>query len=125
MGKPILRASLPIQSLPQNNLLNSATFVPYYAKESSARFFSYKKFERLFSVNALALKYVNRAGIRKRGACNLFRHSTATPIHENSADIRYVQEMLGHADNSTTHVYTHVTVNKLRDVYKKTHPAVG
>lgn len=71
----------------------------------------------------LASKYVKRAGINKKGACNLFRHSTATLMHENGADIRHVQEMLGHADISTTQVYTHVTINKLREVYGKTHPA--
>lgn len=71
----------------------------------------------------LASKYVKRAGIDKKGACNLFRHSTATLMHENGADIRHVQEMLGHADISTTQVYTHVTINKLREVYGETHPA--
>lgn len=72
----------------------------------------------------LASKYVKRAGIDKRGACNLFRHSTATLMHENGADIRHVQEMLGHADISTTQVYTHVTINKLKEVYYQTHPSV-
>lgn len=71
----------------------------------------------------IASKYVKRAGIDKRGACNLFRHSTATLMHENGADIRYVQEMLGHADISTTQVYTHVAIKRLREVYRNTHPA--
>lgn len=68
-------------------------------------------------------KYVKRAGVMKRGACNLFRHSTATLMHENGADLRHIQEMLGHADISTTQIYTHVTIRKLREVYVKTHPA--
>lgn len=71
----------------------------------------------------LASKYVKRAGIDKKGSCNLFRHSTATLMHENGADIRHVQEMLGHADISTTQIYTHVTINKLKEVYYQTHPA--
>jgi len=71
----------------------------------------------------LASTYVKRAGIEKRGACNLFRHGTATLMHENGADIRHVQEMLGHADISTTQIYTHVMINKLREVYDETHPA--
>jgi len=77
----------------------------------------------IFFVFSITSKYVKRAGIKKQGACNLFRHSTATLMHENGADIRHVQEMLGHADISTTQVYTHVTINKLKDVYKQTHPA--
>lgn len=71
----------------------------------------------------IASKYVKRAGIKKRGACNLFRHATATLMHEAGADLRHVQEMLGHADISTTQIYTHVTIRKLREVYAQTHPA--
>lgn len=67
--------------------------------------------------------YVKAAGIHHQGACKLFRHSTATLMHENGADLRYIQEMLGHADISTTQIYTHVTINRLREVYAKTHPA--
>ena len=54
----------------------------------------------------------------------MFRHTTATEMLENGADIRHIQEQLGHADISTTQVYTHVTVKQLREVYKNTHPAV-
>ena len=78
---------------------------------------------REHQLTRIVSKYVRRAGIRKPGACNLFRHSTATLMHENGADIRVVQDMLGHADISTTQVYTHVAINKLREVYAATHPA--
>lgn len=71
----------------------------------------------------MAAKYVQRSGVSKTGACNLFRHSTATLMHENGADLRHVQEMLGHADISTTQVYTHVTITKLKEIYRQTHPA--
>ncbi|MDR7123096.1 tyrosine-type recombinase/integrase [Rheinheimera soli] len=74
-------------------------------------------------LSALAAKYVRLAGIGKRGACNLYRHTTATLMLEYGADIRHVQEMLGHASISTTQVYTHVAIGKLKDVYAKTHPA--
>ena len=63
-----------------------------------------------------------RSGIDKPGACHLFRHSMATHMLENDADLRYIQSMLGHATIATTQIYTHVAIKKLRDVYSKTHP---
>lgn len=68
-------------------------------------------------------KYVKLVGIKKRGACNLFRHSTATLMLDNGADLRHVQEMMGHAEISTTQIYTHVAIGKLKEVYGRTHPA--
>ena len=68
-------------------------------------------------------KYVRRAGIDKPGACHLFRHAAATLMLDAGADIRHVQEMLGHADISTTQIYTHVAIKQLAKVYNRTHPA--
>ncbi|MBN8458335.1 MAG: tyrosine-type recombinase/integrase [Verrucomicrobia bacterium] len=65
---------------------------------------------------------MKRAGIVKPGACHLFRHSCATDMHRNGADIRYVQEMLGHARMETTQIYTHVNVAALARVHARTHP---
>ena len=67
--------------------------------------------------------YVDRAELGKSGACHLFRHTLATVMLENGADIRYIQEMLGHAELSTTEIYTQVSVRKLCEVYLATHPA--
>ncbi len=63
-----------------------------------------------------------RAGIPKRGACHLFRHTAATLMLENGADVRYIQEMLGHANLATTQIYTHVSITKLRQIHAATHP---
>jgi integrase/recombinase XerD len=71
----------------------------------------------------LVANCIQGAGVRQSGSCHLFRHSMATLMHENGADIRYIQEMLGHASIATTQVYTHVTVPRLREVYRSTHPA--
>jgi integrase/recombinase XerD len=56
--------------------------------------------------------YVDAAQIGKRGACHLFRHTMATIMLENGADIRFIQEMLGHGELSTTQIYTQVSIKK-------------
>ena len=61
--------------------------------------------------------------IGKTGACHLFRHTMATLMLEGGADIRYIQQMLGHAELSTTEIYTHVSIRMLKQVHTATHPA--
>lgn len=67
-------------------------------------------------------KYVERSGVAKKGACHLFRHTMATLMLEGGADVRYVQEMLGHAKLETTQLYTQVSIHKLREIHAATHP---
>jgi integrase/recombinase XerD len=67
--------------------------------------------------------YVTRANLGKSGSCHLFRHTMATLMLEGGADIRHVQEMLGHADIKTTQVYTQVSIQKLKAIHDATHPA--
>jgi len=68
-------------------------------------------------------RYVKRADIGKTGSCHLFRHTMATLMLENGADIRFIQAMLGHAELSTTQVYTQVGIRQLKQIHTMTHPA--
>jgi len=71
----------------------------------------------------LTRRYIEAAGITKKGACHLFRHAMATQMLENGADVRFIQEMLGHANLDTTQIYTHVSIGKLQALHAATHPA--
>jgi integrase/recombinase XerD len=66
-------------------------------------------------------KRLQQAGIEGQGGCHLFRHACATHMLENGADIRFIQALLGHEDLSSTQIYTHVVIEKLRAVHAATY----
>ncbi len=80
--------------------------------------------ERLIErgVQKILEKYTNIAGIDKRVHPHLLRHTFATHLLDGGADLRVVQELLGHADLSSTQIYTHVTISQARKVYLAAHP---
>ncbi|MEW8029208.1 MAG: site-specific tyrosine recombinase XerC [Candidatus Thiodiazotropha sp.] len=75
------------------------------------------------SLSSLVRNYIDKAHIGKRGSCHLFRHTLATLMLENGADIRFIQAMLGHVKLDTTQIYTQVSIKKLKEVHTLTHPA--
>lgn len=70
----------------------------------------------------LVREYIEKAKIGKTGSCHLFRHTMATLMLENGADIRFIQAMLGHSSLTSTELYTHVSIRKLKDIHTATHP---
>lgn len=112
----------------------ACTWIEQYLKQSRPLLFGRFSANTLFldqcglkfrghQLSRIASKYIRLSGLKRRGSCSLFRHTAATLMHENGADLRYVQELLGHASIATTQIYTHVTISRLREVYAKTHPA--
>lgn len=70
----------------------------------------------------LVRHYVEAADLGKRGSCHLLRHTMATLMLEGGADIRFIQAMLGHAELSTTQIYTQVSIRMLKQIHTATHP---
>ena len=67
-------------------------------------------------------EHVDAAKLTKRGSCHLFRHTMATLMLENGADIRFIQAMLGHVSLNTTQIYTQVSIRQLKAIHTATHP---
>jgi integrase/recombinase XerD len=77
----------------------------------------------LTRITQLVRNYVAAARIGKMGSCHMFRHTMATLMLENGADVRVIQQLLGHAKLETTQIYTQVSIRMLKRVHDRTHPA--
>jgi integrase/recombinase XerD len=74
------------------------------------------------ALGALVEKYAKRAGVKKHVTCHLWRHSCATHLVKNQANLRHVQEILGHRSLATTERYLHLTITDLKEAHRKHHP---
>jgi len=90
---------------------NSALFLNRYGQRLPER-----------SVQRILEEYTKRAGLNKRVHPHMLRHTFATHLLDGGADLRVVQELLGHARLSSTQIYTHVTKSQARKVYLSAHP---
>ena len=83
-----------------------------------------KKNDKLYPrlVYRIVNKYLSKVSDIKKKSPHILRHSAATHMLDNGADLRAVKEILGHENLSTTQIYTHVSIERLKSTYKKSHP---
>ena len=75
------------------------------------------------TLSQMVTRYIKKADIGRGGSCHLLRHTCATHMLEGGADIRYIQQLLGHAKLNTTAIYTETSIGKLQEIHAKSHPA--
>ena len=111
---------MAIQNYSPKTVDNWRTYMRYFVQWAQERGLHYPTPNRL---SQLVRDYIDAPELGKRGSCHLFRHTCATLMMEGGADIRFIQQLLGHAELSTTQIYTQVSIQQLKQVHSVTHPA--
>jgi integrase/recombinase XerC len=104
--------------------LDQATTIWGHTSRGTTPLFRNKRGEPITprSIERMMKKYLAEAGLSSEFSPHALRHSFATHLLDAGADLRSVQELLGHASISTTQIYTHVTIERLKEVYRRSHP---
>ena len=117
IGKPALdaiRDYLPIRAKLAGTKSSNRLFLTYHGKDFDTN-----------QLNVILMRYINLIAREKGYSPHAIRHSFATHLLSRGADLRAIQELLGHANLSTTEIYTHVSLEDIKDAYKKGHPRSG
>jgi len=112
----------------------AAYWVEHYLRETRPRLCLDTRTQALFLtgyggpfnpdvVSRMVSAWMEQAGLPKKGSCHLLRHTCATHMLEGGADIRYIQQLLGHEKLDTTAIYTEVSIKQLQEVHARCHPA--
>lgn len=123
-GKGGKERIVPVGRDAKQAVLRYLAAVRQFDGKTANLFTGLKRSERLTrqAVWQMVRRYARQARIRKKITPHTFRHSFATHLLEGGADLRVVQELLGHADILTTQIYTHITRDRLKSVYEQFHP---
>ncbi|MCD4820417.1 MAG: tyrosine recombinase [Candidatus Cloacimonetes bacterium] len=125
MGKGMKERIVPIGKIASSSIKKYFKIrSKFVSKDSSETFFLSKSGKKLTpdELREILNNYIRLIAKTKGYSPHSIRHSFATHLLSNGADLRAVQEMLGHSNLSTTEIYTHLSIKDLKDVYEKTHP---
>jgi integrase/recombinase XerD len=117
----------------QNKGLRAIDWLERYLKEVRPRLCLDTRTQALFLtgygeafnpdvVSRMVTTWLKQAGLKREGCCHVLRHSCATHMLENGADIRFIQQLLGHEKLDTTAIYTEVSIKQLQEVHARCHP---
>lgn len=123
-GKGKKERMVPLGSYAIRAIENYLDLVPMEKTEGATPLFINRSKTRLTdrSVRRVLLKYARRAALKKEISPHTLRHTFATHLLDRGADLRSVQELLGHAHLSTTQIYTHISAKRLKEAYQAAHP---
>jgi integrase/recombinase XerC len=113
-----------IYAAPASAFSDRAAYASFFAGRQAAPLFPGRGAESISrrTVQRIVKKYLEQVSVLTRMSPHVLRHTFATHMLDGGADLRAVQELLGHVDLTTTQIYTHVTMEKLREIYDRSHP---